>query len=108
VALIWLAPAVGRLTSDRDLVAAVADRGSPPDAVIAHRVRPFSFLFYSRWPIVYKVSDDEYRAALTRPGRVLVLSKESRVGSLPATDPPLQLREIARNQRHVLYERLTQ
>jgi 4-amino-4-deoxy-L-arabinose transferase-like glycosyltransferase len=105
VALVGFAPAVGRLTSDRDLVAAVAGEGPPPDAVVVHRVRPFSFLFYSGWPVVYKVTEDEYRAALTRPGRVLVLTKDSRLDSLPATDPPLQLREIARNHRHVLYER---
>ena len=60
----------------------------------------------ARWPVVYKVTEDEYRAALTRPGRVLVLTKESRLDSLPATQPPVRLREIARNHRHVLYERL--
>jgi len=105
VALVGFAPAVGRLTSDRDLVAAIAGEEPPPDAVVVHRVRPFSFLFYSGWPVVYKVTEAEYRAALTRPGRVLVLTKDSRLDSLPATDPPLQLREIARNHRHVLYER---
>jgi dolichol-phosphate mannosyltransferase len=107
VALLIFAPTVGRLTSDRDLVAAAAQAGPPPDAVVVHRVRPFSFLFYSGWPVVYKVPDDEYRAALTAPGRVLVLTKESRRGSLPATLPPIELREIARNHRHVLYERLS-
>jgi hypothetical protein len=104
-ALVGFAPAVGRLTSDRDLVVAAAGCGPPPDAVVVHRVRPFSFLFYSGWPVVYKVTEDEYRAALTKPGRVLVLTKDSRLDSLPAIDPALQLREIARNHRHVLYER---
>lgn len=107
VALLLFGPAVGRLTSDRDLVAAAAGKGPPPDAVVVHRVRPFSFLFYSGWPVVYKVADEEYRAALTRPGRVLVLTKDSRLDSLPSTDPPVQLREIARNHRHVLYERMS-
>jgi 4-amino-4-deoxy-L-arabinose transferase-like glycosyltransferase len=104
-ALLWFAPDVGRLTSDRDLVAAVSE-GPRPDALVVHRVRPFSFLFYSGWPVVYKVSDEEYRAALTKPGRVWVLTKASRLDSLPVTNPPLRLREIARNHRHVLYERL--
>lgn len=106
IALTWFAPEVGRLTSDRDLAVAAMAAGPRPDAVVVHRVRPFSFLFYSGWPVVYKVSDDEYRAALTRPGRVLVLTKEARVESLPTTEPAVQLREIARNHRHVLYERL--
>ena len=106
VALVWFAPEVGRLTSDRDLAVTAAAGGPRPDAVVVHRVRPFSFLFYSGWPIVYKVTEAEYRAALTRPGRVLVLTKESRLDSLPATQPPVRLREIARNHRHVLYERL--
>ncbi len=107
VAVVAYGPAVGRLTSDRDLVATItATSASPPEAVVVHRVRPFSFLFYSGWPVVYKVSDAEYRAALSRPGRVLVLTKESRLDTLPATDPPAELREIARNHRHVVYERL--
>jgi hypothetical protein len=105
-ALACFAPEVGRLTSDRDLAAAAIASGPPPDAVVVHRIRPFSFLFYSGWPAVYKVTDDEYRTALMRPGRVLVLTKDSRLDSLPATDPPVPLREIARNHRHVLYERL--
>jgi len=104
-ALVWFSPDVGRLTSDRDLARAVREM-PPPDAVVVHRVRPFSFLFYSGWPLVYKVSDEEYRAALIKPGRVLVLTKLSRLDSLPETDPPVRLREIARNHRHVLYERL--
>ena len=106
LALGWLAPVAGRLTSDRDLVAAVADEGPRPDAVVVHRVRPFSFLFYSGWPVVYKVSEEEYRTALAGPGRVLVLTKDSRLDSLPVTDPPTRLREIARNHRHVVFERL--
>lgn len=106
-AVILYGPTVGRLTSDRDLVAAVAAQSSAtPDAVVVHRVRPFSFLFYSGWPVVYKVTEEKYRAALTSPGRVLVLTKESRLNSLPATDPPIEVREIARNHRHVVYERL--
>jgi 4-amino-4-deoxy-L-arabinose transferase-like glycosyltransferase len=104
-AVVWFAADVGRLTSDRDL-AQVVRAGPPPDAVVVHRVRPFSFLFYSGWPVVYKVTDEECRAALIKPGRVLVLTKPSRVDSLPETDPPVRLREIARNHRHVLYERL--
>jgi hypothetical protein len=107
MALLLFAPTVGRLTSDRDLVSAAREAGPAPDTVVVHRVRPFSFLFYSGWPVVYKVTDDEYRAALTAPGRVLVLTKESRRESLPATEPPVELREIARNHRHVLYERLS-
>jgi hypothetical protein len=106
LALVWFGPDVGRLTSDRDLAAAAIAAGPRPDAVVVHRVRPFSFLFYSGWPVVYKVTDEEYRAALSRPGRVLVLTKESRLESLSAIDPNVQLREIARNHRHVLYERL--
>ena len=105
VVLTWFSPVVGRFTSDRDLVATLARLGPPPDRVVVHKVRPFSFLFYSGWPIVYKVSDDEYRAALTAPGRVYVLTKPARAATLVATDPPLVLREIAGTHRRVVFER---
>ena len=106
VVLMWLSPVLGRFTSDKDLALSLAATAPPPDRVVVHKVRPFSFLFYSHWPLVYKVSDDEYRAALTGPGRVYVLSKRSRIATLTATDPPIELREIASNHRHVVFERV--
>jgi len=106
VVIAWFAPVIGEFTSDRDLVAELRRAGPPPDRVVVHKVRPFSFLFYSGWPIVYKVSEDEYRAALTGPGRVYVLTKPSRLGTLVAIDPPLELREIAGNHRRLVLERV--
>jgi 4-amino-4-deoxy-L-arabinose transferase-like glycosyltransferase len=106
VVLAWFSPVIGRFTSDRDLVAELRRAGPPPDRVVVHKVRPFSFLFYSGWPIVYKVSDDEYRAALTEPGRVYVLTKPSRLPTLLEVDPPLALKEIAGNHRRMVLERV--
>lgn len=106
IALGVFGPSVGRLTSDRDLVAALRAVEAKPDVVLVHKVRPFSFLFYSDWPLLYKVPNDVYRAALTGPGRVWVLTKDSRLATFPSGDPPVALREIARNHRHVVLERL--
>jgi 4-amino-4-deoxy-L-arabinose transferase-like glycosyltransferase len=106
VVLAWFSPVIGEFTSDRDLVAELRRRGPPPDRVVVHKVRPFSFLFYSGWPIVYKVSEDEYRAALTEPGRVYVLTKPSRRATLLPVDPPLALHEIAGNHRRMVLERV--
>lgn len=106
VVLAWFAPLAGELSSDRDLAQALEDRRETPDQVVVYRVRPYSFLFYTDWPLVYKVPEEHYRAALISPGRVWVLSKESRMKEFPAGDPPVRLREIARNRRHVVYERL--
>jgi dolichol-phosphate mannosyltransferase len=106
VVLAWFSPAIGQFTSDRDLVAELRRAGPPPDRVVVHKVRPFSFLFYSGWPIVYKVSEDEYRVALTGPGRVYVLTKPSRLPTLVEIDPPLELREIAGNHRRLVLERV--
>jgi 4-amino-4-deoxy-L-arabinose transferase-like glycosyltransferase len=106
VALFGYAPLAAVFSSDQDLVAELSGRGPPPDVVVVHKVRPFSFLFYSGWPLVYKVPEDEYRAALTMPGRVWVLTKDSRLPTFPAVVPSLGLREIARNHRHVVLERI--
>jgi hypothetical protein len=106
IVLAWFTPIIGAFTSDRDLVAELRSAALPPDRVVVHKVRPFSFLFYSGWPIVYKVPEDEYRAALLGPGRVYVLTKPSRLETLMKTDPPLELRKIAGNHRRVVFERV--
>ncbi|RMD81951.1 MAG: glycosyltransferase family 39 protein [Candidatus Dadabacteria bacterium] len=89
------------LSSDADL-AAVARRIGRPDRVVAFGVRPYSFLFYTRWPLVYQVGDDEYRRALRAPGRTLVLTKDKRLERLAQIAGPIEFEEIARNHRHLL------
>ncbi len=95
-------PAVSRLTSDADLAAAARAIGRP-DRMVAFGVRPYSFLFYTGWPIVYQGSDEELRDALHGGGRVLLLSKEKQLARLDEVAGTLSLSEIARNGRHVLY-----
>jgi 4-amino-4-deoxy-L-arabinose transferase-like glycosyltransferase len=99
---VWSAPALSAHMSDRDLAHAARAAG-PADAVVAYRVRPFSFLFYYRERLVYYVPVDEYRQALFTPGRVLVLTEDRWRPHLEAIAPGVELREIARNSIHVLY-----
>jgi 4-amino-4-deoxy-L-arabinose transferase-like glycosyltransferase len=94
---------IGRYTSDRDLASAALARGRP-HRVIAYRVRPFSFQFYTEWPLLYRVPLDEVRQALYAPGSALVLTEERWAHHLEDAAPGIELREIARNPRHALYE----
>jgi 4-amino-4-deoxy-L-arabinose transferase-like glycosyltransferase len=91
----------GRFTSDRDL-ATVALRNGRPDRMIVYRVRPFSFLFYTGWEGIYKVSDEQYREAITAPGRALILTKEGRLPPLAEIVPGVEFTTVARNARHLL------
>jgi 4-amino-4-deoxy-L-arabinose transferase-like glycosyltransferase len=96
--------AAATLTSDRDLAAFALARGRP-ERLVVYRVRPFSFLFYTRWHAIYKVSDDDYRTALKSPGSWLLLTKDKRLESLRAVVPGLRYAVAAENSRHLLLER---
>jgi len=89
-------------TSDADLAAKAREYGRP-QRVIAYRVRPFSFLFYTGWPMQYHVPLDEVRAALYEPGIALLLTEDQWMFHLEEAAPGVQFTEIARNPRHVLY-----
>jgi len=93
--------AAARVTSDQDL-AAVAQSLGKPDRMVIYRVRPFSYLFYTGWDGVYKVSDEEYRAAITGPGRTLILTKEKRLEPLAELVPGVRFETVGRNARHLL------
>ena len=93
--------AVSSLVSDADLAAA-ARAGGKPDRVVAYGVRPYSFLFYTRWPIVYQASEDALRDALRTPGKVLLLTKRKRIDALLDIAGPLGFEEVAANARHLL------
>jgi 4-amino-4-deoxy-L-arabinose transferase-like glycosyltransferase len=60
--------AISRYTSDEDL-ARVAASAPPARNVIAYRVRPFSFQFYTGWRLRYHDSLDEIRKILYSPAR---------------------------------------
>jgi 4-amino-4-deoxy-L-arabinose transferase-like glycosyltransferase len=93
---------VGRFTSDRDL-ARLALKPGQPGTTVVYRVRPFSYLFYLGRPIVYKRPDDVWLEALTNPDGALVLTKDRRVEALKALVPEVELTEVGRNYRHVLF-----
>lgn len=93
--------AAARFTSDRDLAAAAVSTGRP-DRMIIYRVRPFSYLFYTGWDAIYKVSDTEYLRAITAPGRTLILTKEKRLEPLSEIAPGVRFETVARNSRHLL------
>jgi len=94
-------PAVSSLMSDADLAAA-ARAGGRPDRVVAYGVRPYSFLFYTGWPILYQASTEEIRDALRARGRVLLLTKRKRIDTLLDIAGPLGFEEVAANTRHLL------
>ena len=100
---LWTTPALDPHMSDRDL-ALHAQRSGSAARVVAYRVRPFSFLFYTGWPVTYHADDEERRRTLYAQGRVLVLSEERWAYHLEEIAAGVWLREIARNRRHVLYE----
>lgn len=93
--------ALGRFTSDRDLATAALEHGRP-DRMVAFGVMPYSFLFYTTWEMVHGEDEDAYRAAFDEAGSVLVLTKDGRVPVLRGIIGDVELREIARNRRHVL------
>jgi 4-amino-4-deoxy-L-arabinose transferase-like glycosyltransferase len=94
-------PGAARFTSDRDLAEQALALG-PPDRMVIYRVRPFSFLFYTGWKAAYKVSDEAYKAAITGPGDVLVLTKAKRLEPLGLIVPGVRFVTVARNRRHLL------
>jgi 4-amino-4-deoxy-L-arabinose transferase-like glycosyltransferase len=96
------ANAASRYTSDRDLAFAAMNTRAPGQ-VIAYRVRPFSFQFYTGWRLGYHQPLDEVRSALYSPVRTLVLTEERWAAHLEDLAPGVTLREVARNPRHVLY-----
>jgi len=93
--------AAAKLTSDYDLAAEARALGRPATLVV-YRVRPYSFLYYTGWPAVYKVDNEAYVAALESPGETLVLTKEKRLGPLAELAPGLIFETVARNKRHLL------
>jgi dolichol-phosphate mannosyltransferase len=94
--------AVERHASDKDL-ARVAAKQPAPRNVIAYRVRPFSFQFYTGWPLSYHDPLDEVRKILYSPGPTLVLTETRWAAHLEDLAPGVTLRELARNPRHALY-----
>jgi len=98
---IWVAPAASTVASDKQL-AEVALALEPPDTVVGFHVLPHSFQFYTAWPITYHVSDERYREALSRDGRVIVVTKEKWLDELRALVPNRPFKELARTPRHVL------
>ncbi len=99
--------AAERLTSDRDL-AELARAMGRPDRMVIYRVRPFSFLYYTGWTGVYKVSDEEYRHAIEdgvdaeAAVFTLILTKEKRLEPLAQIAPGVEFETVARNRRHLL------
>ncbi len=98
---IWVAPAVSAIASDKQL-AEVALALEPPDEVVGFHVLPHSFQFYTAWPITYHVSEERYRAALSRKGRVIVVTKEKWLDELRELVPHRPFKELARTPRHVV------
>jgi len=96
------AAAAGRWVSDYDLAQAALAQPKT-QRVIAYRVRPFSFLFYTRMPLQYRVPVAEVRDALYAPGEALLLTEDRWGWHLEEIAPGIELAEIARNSRHVLY-----
>ena len=99
---VFAAAAVSPWVSDADLAAKAREYGRPR-RVIAYRVRPFSFLFYTGWPMQYRVPLDAVREALYEPGGALLLTEDQWMFHLAEAAPGVEFKELARNPRHVLY-----
>lgn len=98
---IWVAPAASGVASDKQL-ASIATALEEPAQVVGFHVLPHSFQFYTGWPITYHVSDEQYRAALSRGGSVVVVTKEKWLDALRELVPQRDFRELARTPRHLL------
>ena len=94
------AGAISGALSDRDLARVAASIG--PDRVVAYRVRPYSFLFYSGLPVFHEEERERYADSLVGAGPVLVLTKDKRLDEFVELTGATGLVEIARNARHVL------
>ena len=99
---VFAAAPLSSWVSDADLAARARAFGRPR-CVIAYRVRPFSFLFYTGWPMQYHVPLDDVRAALYEPGGALLLTEDQSIFHLEEAAPGVEFIELARNPRHVLY-----
>jgi len=92
--------AVARFSSDADLARVASNEAA---VTVAYQVRPYSYLFYAQRPVLEQLDDDGYRAALRAIGPLLLLTRERKLPKLHRLVPELRLRELARNERHVLY-----
>ncbi len=101
------APAVGRAMSDADLAEAALAHGRP-ERMVAYRLRPYSFQFYTGWPMIYasppQSRSKEYAQALADADPVLVLTKDQgeRLAELDALGSGRPLEVLATNGRHLL------
>lgn len=98
---LWGARAVSVMSSDADLARAVNVEENAA-AVLYWGVRPFSFQFYTRRPLVLADGGEACQEALGEGGMVVLLTKDKRINSLPASFPSQNFHEWVRNGRHVL------
>jgi len=98
---VFVSPQVSDVMGDHDLAVAAVREGKPTE-MVAYGVRPYSFLFYTGWPLTYRVGTEDLAEALSHDGVVMVLTKKRRLPEIAGLLSPAHWWECAANNRHLL------
>ena len=77
-------------------------REGKPKEMVAYGVRPYSFLFYTGWPLTYRVEANDLAEALSHDGVVMVLTKQRRLPEVARLLSGTHWWKCAANNRHML------
>jgi hypothetical protein len=98
---VFVAPQVSEVMGDHDLAVAALREGKPKE-MVAYGVRPYSFLFYTGWPLTYRVEANDLAEALSHDGVVMVLTKQRRLPEVARLLSGTHWWKCAANNRHML------